>query len=329
MSNLQTTHPAPAVKHAGKRGLGRDVFLQFGVVWAFVLLLVGSAILYPRVFDPTNVKNILSQAAPVGIVSVGMTFVMIGGGFDLSVASIFALGAVVFAHLADPLGLWGAAGAVLAASVVCGVINGLIVTKLRVNPFVATLGTGSVFGGYAFIYSNAAPQVPNDFNFQYLGTEAWLGWPISIYILVAVFALGTFVLARSVYGRSIYATGGNTEAARLSGIPVDLLRGSTYVMTAVCSGVGGMILSSRLGVGQADMGGSIALDSIAIVVIGGTSLLGGEGTMWRTAIGLLIIATLTNVFDSLAINNNYQLVAKGLIVIGAVALDIYARRMRT
>ena len=136
------------------------------------------------------------------------------------------------------------------------------------------------------------------------------------------------MLARSVYGRSIYALGGNNEAARLSGIPVDTLRASTYVMTAICSGIGGMILPSRLGVGQADMGGSIALDSIAIVVIGGTFLLGGEGAMWRTAVGLLIIATLTNVFNSLAINNNYQLVAKGVIVVGAVALDVYARRMR-
>jgi len=291
-------------------------------------LLAGSAIVYPRVFDPTNVKNILSQASPVGIVSVGMTFVMIGGGFDLSVGSIFAFGAVVFAHLTDTLGLWGAAAAVMVASAICGIINGLIITKLRVNPFVATLGTGSAFGGYAFIYSNAAPQVPNDPNFQYLGTEAWLGWPISIYLLVIVFLVDAFVLSRTVYGRSIYALGGNNEAARLSGIPVDLLRGSTYVMTALCSGIGGMILASRLGVGQADMGGSTALDSIAIVVIGGTSLLGGEGAMWRTAAGLLIIATLTNVFDSLAINNNYQLVAKGVIVIAAVALDIYARRMR-
>jgi ribose transport system permease protein len=328
-----SSFPIPAAKTvsgtARRFALSRDVLLQYGVVWAFIILLVVSAILYPGLFNPVNVKNILSQSAPVGIVAVGMTFVMIGGGFDLSVASIFALGAVVFANRADPYGLWGAAAAVLVASIICGLINGFIITKLKVNPFVATLGSGSAFGGYAFIYSNAAPQVPNDMNFSYLGTEAWLGWPISIWILFAVFLAGAFVLARSIYGRAIYAIGGNTEAARLSGIPVDTLRASTYVMTAICAGIGGMILSSRLGVGQADMGGSIALDSIAIVVIGGTSLLGGEGAMWRTAIGLLIIATLTNVFDSLAINNNYQLVAKGFIVVGAVALDIYARRLRS
>jgi ribose transport system permease protein len=328
MNNVQTAQPVTSATGATSRLFSRDRLLQFGVLWAFVIVLIGAAVVYPRVFEPRNIQNILSQAAPVGIVSVGMTFVMIGGGFDLSVGSILALGAVVFAHLADPLGLWGAAAAVLVASIICGVINGLIVTKLRVNPFVATLGTGSVFGGYAFIYSNSAPQVPNDFNFQYIGTESWFGWPISIYILIVIFLLGAFALARTVYGRSIYALGGNNEAARLSGIPVDLLRASTYVMTAICSGIGGIILSSRLGVGQADMGGSTALDSIAIVVIGGTSLLGGEGAMWRTAVGLLIIGTLTNVFDALAVNNNYQLVAKGMIVIGAVALDIYARRMR-
>jgi ribose transport system permease protein len=256
MNDVQVVQPGSAASGAGSRLLSRDRLLQFGVLWALVIVLIGAAIVYPRVFEPRNVQNILSQAAPVGIVSVGMTFVMIGGGFDLSVGSTLALGAVVFAHLADPLGLWGAAAAVLLASIVCGVINGLIVTKLRVNPFVATLGTGSVFGGYAFIYSNSAPQVPNDFNFQYIGTESWFGWPISIYILIVIFLFGAFALARTVYGRSIYALGGNNEAARLSGIPVDFLRASTYVMTAICSGIGGIILSSRLGVGQADMGGA-------------------------------------------------------------------------
>ncbi|MGO4838121.1 ABC transporter permease, partial [Rhizobiaceae sp. 2RAB30] len=201
-------------------------------------------------------------------------------------------------------------------------------TKLRVNPFIATLGSGSIFGGFAYIFSNSAPQTPDNFDFQILGTDRWLGWPLPIWLLVAAFAIGAFVLMKSVYGRSIYAIGGNSEAARLSGMRVDLLRGSTYVISAVCSGLGGMILASRLGVGQADMGGSIALDAIAIVVIGGTSLMGGEGAMWRTAIGLLILATLSNVFDSLAISTNYQLLSKGAIVIAAVALDVFARSRR-
>ena len=302
--------------------------LQYGMVWALLALLIVATILYPGFFNPANIKNILSQNASVGIVAVGMTLVIIAGGFDLSVGAIFAIGAVLFANRADHAGLWGAAAIVLAASLACGTINGLIVTKLRVNPFIATLGTGSIFGGFAYLFSNSAPQTPDNFDFQILGTERLFGWPLPIWLLVAAFLIGGFVLAKTVYGRSIFAIGGNSEAARLSGMRVDLLRGSTYVVSAVCSGIGGMILASRLGVGQADMGGSIALDSIAIVVIGGTSLMGGEGAMWRTAIGLLILATLSNVFDSLAISTNYQLLTKGAIVIAAVALDVFARSRR-
>jgi ribose transport system permease protein len=212
---------------------------------------------------------------------------------------------------------------------VCGAVNGFIVTILKVNPFVATLGTGSAFGGAAYIYSNSAPITPNNLAFQTLGANAFAGIPYSIWLMVAVFAVGGFVLAKTVYGQSIYAIGGNNEAARLSGMRVNLLRASTYVLTSVCAGVGGMIIASRLGVGQADMGTTVPLDTIAVVVIGGTSLLGGEGAIWRTVIGLLVLATLANIFDSLAISTNYQLLAKGLIIVGSVALDIFARSLRT
>jgi len=306
-----------------------NIFLQFGLIWAFVLLLIASAIAYPGLLRFANIRNLISQGAPVGIVAAGMTFVIIGGGFDFSVGSIVALAAVVFANRADPVGLWAAAAIVLLCSLVCGVINGVIVTRLKVNPFVATLGTGSMFGGAAYIFSNNAPQLSNDPNFQYLGSKAWFSWPIASWILIVILLGGGFVLARTVYGRSIYAIGGNNEASRLSGLRVDLLRGSTYVISALCAGFGGLILASRLGLGQADMGGTMSLDAIAIVVIGGTSLLGGEGKMWRTAVGLLILSTLTNLFDSLAVATSYQLVVKGAIVVAAVALDLFARSRRT
>ena len=322
-----TGSPGPGGTPSLRRHIGTA--LQFGMIWAFLILLVVGTIVFPRLIELGNIKNFLGQSSTVGIVAVGMTFVMIGGGFDLSVGALFALGAVVFADKFDQLGLVGAGACVLAVVTVCGLINGFIVTKLRVNPFVATLGTGSAFGGLAYIYSNSAPLTPTAPSYQDLGTANWLGWPVSVWLMLAVFAAGWFTLAKTVYGQSIYAIGGNNEAARLSGLRVNLLRGSTYVLTALCSGLGGMILASRLAVGQADMGGSIALDAIAIVVIGGTSLLGGEWTMWRTAIGLLIIATLTNIFDSLAISTNYQLVVKGCIVVGSVALDLFARSLRT
>jgi ribose transport system permease protein len=301
---------------------------QFGMVWAFILLLIAGSIIYPRLISLTNVTNIVSQSAPIGIVAVGMTFVMIGGGFDLSVGAVFALGACIFADLADPVGLWPAALGVVLVSAGCGLINGFIVTGLKVNPFVATLGTGSAFGGIAYIYSNSAPITPDNAAFQTLGANAFAGVPYSIWLMAAVFGAGAFVLARTVYGQSIYAIGGNHEAARLSGLRVSLLRASTYVLTSVCAGVGGMIIASRLGVGQADMGTTVPLDTIAVVVIGGTSLLGGEGAIWRTAVGLMVLATLANIFDSLAISTNYQLLAKGLIIVGSVALDIFARSLR-
>jgi ribose transport system permease protein len=301
------------------------LFLEYGMFWVLVVLLIAAEPVYSGFYEVQNIKNLLSQAAPVGIVAVGMTFVIIAGGFDLSVGSIFALGAVFFASLAPHMPLFadGLLTALIGAS--AGAVNGIIVTKLKVNPFVATLGTASMFGGAAFIYSHSAPFTVYKSGFETLGTGSWGGFPISIYLMIIAFVLGGIVLSRRVYGRSIYAIGGNDEAARLAGLRVDVLRGSTYVITGLCSAIGGMILASRLGVGQADMGANVALDSIAIVVIGGTSLLGGEGAMWRTAVGLLIIATLTNIFDSLAISNNYQLVVKGAIVIGAVALDIFAR----
>jgi ribose transport system permease protein len=302
--------------------------IDYGMVWALIVILIAATIAYPGFFAIPNLRNILGQSAPVGIVAVGMTFVIIAGGLDFSVGAIFALAAVLFAMTADALGLWGAAIAVILASLACGVVNGFVITRLKVSPFVATLGTGSIFGGLAYIVSNSAPQSPMNFGYDYLGIERWFGIPVAGWIMVAVFVAGAFILARTSYGQSIYAAGGNAEAARLSGIPVNLITASTYLISAACAGFGGMILSSRLGVGQADMGGTVSLDSIAVVVIGGTSLLGGEGAMWRTAIGLATIATLTNVFDSLAVSTSYQLVIKGAIVVLAVAFDVFARSRR-
>ncbi len=222
---------------AATRRRAGTIFLQFGMVWAFVILVIAASIVYSGFFDPQNLKNVFAQSASVGIVAVGMTFVMIGGGFDLSVGAVFALGAVFFANRADPFGLWGAAAIVLLVSLACGIINGFIVTKLRVNPFVATLGTGSAFGGAAYIYSKSAPQTPSHDGFQTLGTGYALGLPLSGWVMLAVFLVGALVLSRTTYGRSIYAIGGNNEAARLAGLRVDALRGSTYVLAAVCSGM--------------------------------------------------------------------------------------------
>jgi ribose transport system permease protein len=306
-----------------------SLFIDYGMVWALLVIAVIAVSVYPGIFAFANIRNMFGQSAPVGIVAVGMTFVIIAGGLDFSVGAMFALSAVLFAKLADPLGLWGAAGIVVLACLAAGLINGFVVNKLKVSSFVATLGTGSIFGGLAYIISNSAPQSPINSSFENLGIDRWLGWPIAGWIMILTFLFGAFVLKKTPYGQSIYAIGGNKEAARLSGLRVTLIDGSTYAISALSAGLGGMILASRLGVGQADMGGTISLDAIAIVVVGGTSLLGGEGAIWRTAIGLAILAILTNVFDSLALSTSYQLVIKGVIVVAAVAFDVFARSRRS
>lgn len=326
-SGRGSASPTPQPSNSGHR-VGTtilDTSKRYAIVGVLVVVLILASTMYPGFFDPGNIKNILSQNSPVGIVAVGMTFVIIAGGFDLSVAAIFAASGVTFASFADKVPLYQAALIAIAVGVVAGAINGAIVTKLKVNPFVATLGSASVFGGLAYLYSNSMPIIPTNPAFQDLDDGDLVGIPYSVLIFVFVLLVGGVVLSRTVFGRSVYAVGGNAEAARLAGMRVERIRLVTYVITGSCASVAGMLVASKTGVGQADGGASITLDAIAIVIIGGTSLMGGEGAMWRTAIGLAIIATINNLFDSLALDTAAQSLMKGLIVLGAVALDSRTR----
>jgi ribose/xylose/arabinose/galactoside ABC-type transport system permease subunit len=297
------------------------------MVGVLVLLVIAATILYSGFLAPANVRDILVQNAAVGLIAVGMTFVIISGGFDLSVGATYALGSTVFAGVTISTGSVGlAAVAALLVGGAVGLVNGVLVARLNVNPFVATLGTSSIISGLGYIYSNSAPFIVDDPLFGVLSASSLAGVPTPILILVVTFVLGGLVLARTPYGRNIYAIGGNHEAAWLSGLPVPSLTASVYVVTGLLAALAGMIDASRLGVGQADVGANVALDAIAVVVVGGTSLRGGEGAVWRSVVGLLILATLTNVFISLNVSQNWQLIAKGIIVVAAVALDALIRR---
>lgn len=322
--------PAPERDPRGNRNarIIFDLSRRYAIVGVLVAVVITSNAMYPGFFAPENIKNILSQNAPVGIVAVGMTFVIIAGGFDLSVAAVFAASGVTFASYADKVPMFQAALIAMLVGVVAGAVNGIIVTKLHVNPFVATLGSASVFGGLAFLYSDSAPIIPTNPGFEELDNGALAGVPYSVLIFAGVVIVGGVVLSKSVFGRSVFAVGGNDEAARLAGMRVERIRFVTYMITGLCAAVAGMIVASRTGVGQADSGASITLDAIAIVIIGGTSLMGGEGAMWRTVVGLAILATINNLFDSLALDTAAQSLVKGLIVIGAVALDSRTRRRR-
>jgi ribose/xylose/arabinose/galactoside ABC-type transport system permease subunit len=299
-------------------------YAMFGVL---IVLIIIATMLYPAFLNPANLGNILTQNSAVGLIAIGMTFVIISGGFDLSVGATYALGATLYAGLTIQTGSVFVAGiGALSAGLVVGTVNGLIVSRLNVNPFVATLGTSSIIGGIAYIYSGSSPFIVNDNPaFQDLALARILGVPLPIWILVTAFVVAAFLLAKTNFGRNIYAVGGNFEAAWLTGLRVKGMRSSVYILTGGLAALAGMMDSSRLGVGQADVGAAMALNAIAIVVVGGTSLLGGEGAIWRSAVGLLILATLTNVFYSLNVSQHWQLIAKGLIVVAAVAVDAIVR----
>jgi len=314
-----------ATTHARSISL-RAILSRYGIVVVLVMMIAVASILYDGFLHPQNILNILSQNAPIGIVAVGMTFVMIAGGFDLSVGAIVGLGATLFASLSLELPNEVAALIALSVGLLVGCVNGLVVNRLRVNPFVATLGAASVISGLMLIYSSTRPYVVSDPTFQTLGAGKLGPVPISILVLTAVFVVGGIALSWSRYGRWVYAIGGNTEASRLSGIRVELISASTYALSGLLSAFAGIMVASRLGVGQANQGASMPLDAIAIVVVGGTSLLGGEGAMWRTVVGMLVLATLTNIFYSIDVDPNWQLVAKGTIIVAAVALDSLQRR---
>jgi ribose transport system permease protein len=303
------------------------ILIRYAMLWVLIALVIAAQLIYPGFLNINNLRDMLAQNAAVGVIAVGMTFVIIAGGFDLSVGGIYGLAAVAFARLSNDLPLWADIAVVLLVGLIAGLINGGIVTRMRVNPFVATLGTASLFEGCALIYSDTQPvTVANGFGTP--GTGAVLGIPISVAVTVVVFAAGAFLLARTTFGQSVHAVGGNDEAARLAGVRVSLTRTATYAVTGLCAAVGGFLDTSKLGVGQADQGSALPLLSIAIVILGGTSLRGGEGAMWRTVIGLLIMATLTNLFNSLAINTAVQSLVQGAVLIAAVSLDVFARRVR-
>jgi ribose transport system permease protein len=306
--------------------------LQFasrtGMIWVLAAVLIGAWTAYPGFWQWGNIVNLLNQNAPLAIMAAGMTYAMIAGGFDLSVGAVYSCGAVASAELGSRLPLIVAVIAAVVLGAVLGTVNGVLVTRMRVNPFIATLGTSFIFGGAAFLFTHSAPVLVTRPGFQSLGQGTALGLSAAVWAGIVIFAIGGIILSRSVFGQSLYAIGGNNEAARLAGLRVDLLRGATYTIVGAAAALGGAILASRVGVGQADVGTDVTLQVIAVVVIGGTSLFGGEGSIWRTVIGLLILAVIGNVADSLGWNSNVEDVITGVIVIGAVSLDALARANR-
>jgi ribose transport system permease protein len=295
-------------------------------VLVLIALFVAVTIKNPGFADQQNLLNVLQQWAPVGIMAVAGTYVVIGGGFDLSVGGTYALGGVVCAGLAQHTSVGMALLGALLVGLAFGVANGILVTKAHVNSFIATLGVGQIARGLALVLTGATPIVVVTDSFAYLGTAQVGSIALTSVIFVVALLVGGFLLSRSVYGRSIYAIGGNAEASRLSGIPVDRRLIFAYAMSGTSAALAGSMVASRLGTGQATAGDGIEFDVVIAIVLGGTALSGGFGAMWRTGVGLALLAVMQNGFDSLRIDAFYQVMIKGFILVAAVSWDQFVGR---
>jgi ribose transport system permease protein len=312
----------------GRRSL-KHLFRAGGAVIALVVLVIVIAAVQPDFLAYGNLMNILSQWAPVAIMGIGMTYVVITGGFDLSVAAIYSLCAVVAAAVGQTQSPLVAFAVALVVGVAAGAINGFIVTALRVNPFIATLGSSLIVSGVTLVLTGNAAIVVNFAPFGVLGTGRVGGAPYSGLLMIALLIVAGLVLAFTPYGQSIYAVGGNSEASRLAGIRTSLVTGSSYAVSGLCAGIAGIITASQLSSAQANLNPNLVFDVLTVVIVGGTSLAGGRGAIWRTAVGIAILATLQNGFNLLDIDAYYQNIIKGVIIIAALASVNWSRLRRT
>jgi len=320
--------PVPAAPAHGRRRSVLWRISNYGILGAFILLFIVLAVSSSQFLTVSNLLNLLDQNAAIGIVACAATLVIIGGGFDLSVGAVFAMAGVIAAEAAAsmPPGLALAAGVI--TGLVLGVINGFIVTVGRVHSFIATLATSIIIGGLALIITNGFLVDVADPGFSDVGRGmvGQVSYAVIIWAAFAVFC--TVLLSRSAFGRHVYAAGGNPEAARFSGVAVGRVRAVTFALSGLAAGIAGVIVASRVATGQADTGTGMELTAIAAVVVGGTSISGGEGAVWRTVLGVMFIALIGNGFNLLSIEPLYQQIVQGAIILGAVALDAWARRRR-
>jgi ribose transport system permease protein len=312
------------------RRLDLAIVRDYGVVIAFVALFVTLSISSDVFLSWDNMKNLAFQTAPVGIIACGGTLVFIAGGFDLSVGAISAFAGIAAAKAFNEtgIGLWGSLILGALVGLAFGLGNGLLITLGRVNAFIATLATAIIINGLGQVWTkgNLVSVSEDRFTTLGLGTVWGINYPIFVWFGFAL-ACG-FLLSRTAFGRYVYAAGGNAEAARLSGVRVNVVRAATFCISGLAAGIAGVILVTEVGTAQWNANTGIEFDAITAIVLGGTSLLGGEGAIWRAVLGAFFLQMIGNGFNLLGTTPEWQYVIKGLILAGAVSLDAWARRRR-
>lgn len=296
---------------------------EFTLALALVILMAVLSLANGNFLNVANLVNLVRQISINGILAVGVTYVLLTGGVDLSLGSVVALSGVAAASFAHP----GAHFIIvpvamgIAAGAACGAVNGVIVTRGRVAPFIATLGMMTIARGLALLLSDGRPVSDLSIVFTRIGSGAVASVPVPILIFAAVAILSAIFLGNMRMGRYIYAVGGNEQAARASGVHVRTVKMAAYSLCGALTGLAGVVLASRITTGQPNAGVGYELDAIAAAVIGGTSLSGGTGGVGGTVLGALLIGVIDNGLDLLDVSSYYQQVVKGIIIVGAVWLD--------
>jgi ribose transport system permease protein len=305
-------------------GSSLPIWLTFAAVFVVAWVLVDTS--GGSFVTVANLQNIAVRTVALGLVTVGQTLAVLAGSLDLSVAYVVSLSALTAAVVmaGDPARMPAGAAAALAAGAIAGLANGLVITRLRVNPFIATLGVAMIVrGGLNATFDNYAGSVPD--QFRTLGYNAFALVPVGVFLLAAVVGAGWFLMHRTRFGHHVYAVGGDAEAARLSGVRPGRVLVAVHVLCGLCAGTSGLFLASRLGAGAPWVGpnGGYDLESIAAVVLGGTALAGGKGRLLGPLAAVAILAVADSVFNHFQANAFLRTLVRGVVIIGAVALYAY------
>ncbi len=315
---------------------------------ALILLIIFFSIMSPNFLNPASMIIMAKHVAINAIIAIGMTFVILSAGIDLSVGSIVGLGGMLAGMLINQgvilpmfgivvyFKIWVIAGLVLVAGTLIGLINGWVITKLNVAPFIATLGTMYAARGFALLSNNGA-TFPNlvgkaelgNTGFPWIGAGTFLGIPMPIWLMVIVGLVAWFVSSRTPFGRHVYAVGGNERAARTSGVRVNPTKTLVYMISGFCSALAGLIVSSQLIASHPASGTSFELNAIAAAVLGGTSLSGGRGNIGGTIVGAFVIGVLSDGLIMMGVSDFWQTVIKGVVIVLAVAIDQFQARMQS
>jgi len=302
-------------------------FRDYGVLIGFVVLCIAISMATPAFLSKQNVLNLLRQSSIIGIISAGMTFVIISGNFDISVGAVAALSGVIVMRISTTgtnLFL-----AIIAAIVVCaiiGLVNGIMVAKVNVPSLIATMAMVTIVRGILLMITGGYPITQTIPMLDSLGNGYFIGIPMPVIVFILVVIVSYIVLTQTKFGRHVYSVGGNQDASKLNGINVDNQKIKVFIINAVLAAIAGLVLTGRLGTASPVAGDSYDMDAIASVVIGGTSVSGGSGSVLKTIIGVLLMSVINNSFNLLGIDIFFQYIFKGLIILVAVGFDSYSKK---